>query len=413
MDRQIVYPASIPLDTDFLSLNRNTMLAIGQALQATLGSTTIADGLACQPTTPASLSIVVGAGSITQLGTVDAQNYGSLAADTAHQIVKMGANIAATSFTLTPPATPGQSVVYLIEASFIESDTSPVVLPYVNAANPAQPYSGPGNSGTAQNTQRTQRVQLQLKAGAAANAGSQTAPAIDSGWSGLYLITVNNGQTAITAANIAVHPAAPFINFKLPSLTPGFSRRVSFSTSTTFTVPIGVSLLRATVVGGGGGGGGTDGTYAAAGGGAGGFATGTFMVAPGAAIAVTVGAGGAAGVAGASGGTGGSSSFGTFLSATGGQGGQFQTTVSTPGGSGGLGSGGEIAGHGGCGADGQNGSTVIGGQGGSSLFGGGGRASTAGNAALNGQAPGSGGGGTYNIAGNGGQGANGIVVLEY
>ena len=413
MDRQIVYPASIPLDTDFLSLNRNTMVAIGSALQAVLGTSTVADGLACQPTTPVSLTVTVGAGSITQFGALDTLSYGSLPADTTDQTVKMGINLAPVSFALTPPATPGQSVIYLIEASFAESDTAPVVLPYVNAADPSQPYSGPANSGTAQNTQRSERVQLQLKAGAAANTGTQTAPAVDSGWSGLYLVTVNNGQSTVTAANIVTHPAAPFLNFKLPSLTPGFSRRVAYAASTTFTVPLGVRLIRATVVGGGGGGGGTDGTYAGAGGGAGGFASGTFSVTPGATIAVTIGSGGTGSATGASGGTGGTSSFGALLSATGGQGGQFQDSGSTPGGSGGQGSGGEFNGYGGCGSDGQNSTTVIGGQGGASLYGGGGRASTAGNTAVNGRAPGSGGGGTYNTAGNGGQGAGGVVILEY
>lgn len=413
MDRQIVYPASIPLDTDFLSLNRATMVAIGSLARAVLGKSAIADGLLCQPTTPASLTVTVGPGSITTLGALDSLSYGSLAADTTDQIVKMGINLGATSFTLTPPATSGQSIVYLIEASFVEQDATPVVLPYVNAADPSQPYSGPDNSGVAQNTQRLQRVQLQLKAGAAANTGSQTAPAVDSGWSGLYLITVNNGQTTITTASIAIHAAAPFLFYKLPSLTPGFARRTTFAASTNFTVPLGVTLMRATVIGGGGGGGGSNGSYAGAGGGAGGFASGTLAVTPGTSVAITVGAGGLGGAAGVSAPTGGTSSFGTLLSATGGQGGQFQTAVSTPGGAGGAGSGGELTGPGGYGSDGQNGSTVIGGHGGESMLGGGGRASTAGNTALNGQAPGSGGGGTYNSAGTGGQGATGIVILEY
>ena len=413
MDRQIVYPASIPLDTDFLTQNRSAMVALGSLAQAVLGTATIVDGLACQPTSPASLSVTVGAGSVSQFGPVDSLAYGSLAADTTDQIVKMGINLQPTTFTLSAPATPGESVIYLIEATFSETDATPVVLPYVNAANPAQPYSGPNNSGTAQNTQRIERVQLQLKAGTAANTGTEAAPAIDSGWSGLYLITVNNGQTAITAANIAVHPASPFVNFKLPTLTPGFSRRVAYAAATTFTVPLGVSLIRATVIGGGGGGGGTDGSYAAAGGGAGGFASGTFAVTPGSTVAITVGAGGAGSAAGASGGAGGTSSFGDFCSATGGSGGQFQSTQATPGGEGGQGSGGELAGYGGYGSDGQNGTTVIGGNGGQSLMGGGGRAATSGSTALNGQAPGSGGGGVYNSSGGGGQGATGLVVLEY
>ncbi len=62
-----------------------------------------------------------------------------------------------------------------------------------------------------------------------ANAGSQVTPAVDTGWVGLYVITVNYGQTQITAANIAVYPGAPFIAFKLNTLTPGFSRLASFA----------------------------------------------------------------------------------------------------------------------------------------------------------------------------------------
>jgi hypothetical protein len=422
MDRQIVYPASIPLDTDFLTQNRSAMVALGTLARAVLGTATIVDGLACQPTSPASLSVTIGAGSVTQFGPVDSLDYGSLAADTTDQIVKMGINLQPTTFSLSAPATAGQSVIYLIEATFSETDATPVVLPYVNAANPAQPYSGPNNSGTAQNTQRIERVQLQLKAGAAANTGIETAPAIDTGWSGLYLITVNNGQSAITAANIAVHPASPFVNFKLPTLTPGFSRRMAYAETTSFTVPLGVGLIRATAIGGGGGGGGSNGTYAAAGGGAGGFASGTFAVTPGSVVAVTVGAGGVGGyagpagpngAAGAAGGLGGTSSFGDLCSATGGQGGQFQSTEATPGGEGGQGSGGEIAGLGGYGSDGQNSTSIIGGNGGQSFMGGGGRAATTNSTALNGQAPGSGGGGVYDSSGAGGQGAAGLVVLEY
>ena len=50
---------------------------------AALGSNTVVDGLSCSPSTPASLTVIVGPGSITQLASVDATAYGSLAADTA------------------------------------------------------------------------------------------------------------------------------------------------------------------------------------------------------------------------------------------------------------------------------------------------------------------------------------------
>jgi hypothetical protein len=169
MDRNIVYPGSIPLDTDLLSVNRNTMIGLGFLARAILGTNTVADGLQCQPTSPASLNVVVGPGSLTQLGPIDLLAYGSIAADATDQIVKMGINITPTTFSLTAPSSVGQSINYLIEAAFQEVDGSPIVLPYYNASNPAQSFSGPGNSGTPQNTVRTQSVQLQLKSGIPGN----------------------------------------------------------------------------------------------------------------------------------------------------------------------------------------------------------------------------------------------------
>ena len=163
MDRSLVYPGGIPLDTDLLSTNRNAMTALGYLAQAVLGTSTVVDGLACTPTAPASLNVTVGPGSITAFSVVDTLAYGSLPADTADPLVKMGINLAPTSFTLGPPVTSGRSVNFLIQAALLESDANPVVLPYYNAANPAQPYGGPTNSGVAQNTNRIQRVQLQLR----------------------------------------------------------------------------------------------------------------------------------------------------------------------------------------------------------------------------------------------------------
>jgi hypothetical protein len=226
MDRNIVYPGSIPLDTDLLSVNRNTMIGLGFLLRAVLGTNTVADGLPCLPTSPASMSVVIGPGSIAQLGPIDILAYGSIPADPTDLIMKMGINIGSTTFALTAPSSVGQSIDYIVEASFQEVDGNPVVLPYYNASNPAQSFSGPVNSGSPQNTVRTQLVQLQLKAGLPGNTGTQSTPAADSGWIGLYQITVSYGQTQITAANIAVIPTAPFLVWKLPSLRPGFASGV-------------------------------------------------------------------------------------------------------------------------------------------------------------------------------------------
>ena len=417
MDRGIVYPAAIPLDTDFLGLNRNVMVALAGLLQATLGTGTVADGLACTPTAPASLTVVVGPGSITQLGPLDQNAYGSLAADAADQIVKMGINLAPAPFTLTPPSASGQAVNYLIEAAFEEADANPLVLPYANAANPAQPYAGPDNSGVAQNTSRIQRAQLQLKAGAAAALGSQATPAVDAGWVGLHVVTVNYGQTQILAENIATIPAAPFLPFKLPALRPGFAAMQSFTASGSFTVPAGVSQVRVRAVGGGGSGG-YHASIPGGGGGGGGRVEAIITgLVPGQAIPVMVGAGGAVPASPAIGGQGGTSSFGTFISATGGGGGGGGTAAipTTAGGTGGAGLGGAVNWGGSYGTDGIS-QTQRGGDGAGP---GGGRGVTGAlvGIAANGYGGGGGGGGSTAVSGGtgyqGGPGGSGIVIVEY
>ncbi|MCC6717372.1 MAG: hypothetical protein IT555_05765 [Acetobacteraceae bacterium] len=419
MDRNIVYPGSIPLDTDLLATNRNAMVALGALMRAVLGTGAVVDGLAVTPSVPASMNVLVGPGSITQLASVDAAAYGSLAADPASALVKMGTNLAATSFALAAPTTSGQSVTSLIEAAFQEADVDPVVLPYYNAANPAMPYLGPGNSGVAQNTRRVQRVQLQLKPGVPATTGTQVAPAVDSGWVGLATVTVAYGQTTVTAPNIAPLFTAPTLAFRLPELRPGFATMQAFTADTSFVVPPGVTRLRVRAIGGGGGGGGNTASGGGGGGGGGGYAEGVFAVGPGQVIAVGVGAGGAAGsnasgsAAGNSGGNGGASSFGTFLSAAGGSGGQGSLAGGQGNsGPGGVGSGGSVNMGGAAGNAGFSaGSAGYGGHGGSAAAGGGGGAASSGLPSP-GAVPGGGGaGGGGNFAGA--AGAAGLVIVEY
>lgn len=417
MDRSIVYPSSIPLDTDILSTNKNAMIGIGFLAQAVLGTNTVVDGLACQPSNPPSMNVLVGPGSITQFGPVDTQPYGSVAADLADSVVKMGINLSPVTFSLTAPASAGQSQVYLLEASFSEVDANPVVLPYYNAGNPAQSFSGPTNSGSPQNTLRTQRVQLQLKPGVPANTGSATAPATDAGWVGLATITVAYGQSQISGTNISVAPTAPLLTWKLPSLRPGFGSGVqSMTSSGNFIVPQGVTQVEVELWGGGAGsfasvpgvpsGGGAGGGYAKK------LVTG---LTPGQAIAVTVGAGGPGGTtSGAPGGGGGTSSFGNFVSATGG-GTNYYSTVTAPGVGGtppGAGVGGDVNF---TGSTGQAGIANQGGMGGASPIGGSQNSGTTGNTGIfpGGGASGAGTGANGTSAFNGASGAIGLVVVRW
>jgi hypothetical protein len=418
MDRNIVYPGSIPLDTDILYPNRNAMIGIAALTAATLGSNIVADGLACTPTTPASLAVNIGPGSITQLTSVDASAYGSLAADTSDMIVKTGINLQSSGLAFAPPGSSGQSINYLIEAAFAESDTDAVVLPYVNAANPTQPYSGPGNSGTAQNTQRIQRVQFQVKPGVAAATGTQTTPAVDSGWVGLYVVTLNYGQSAVSAGNITQAAGAPFLTYKLPSLRPGYATMQVFTSSGTFVVPNGVTAVRVTATGGGGGGG-YHSSMPSAGGGAGGQAIGVVSgLTGGQAIAVTVGGGGGSLASPGVGNAGGTSSFGAYVTAQGGNGGGGGTSVTfaLAGGLGGNSYGGQVNITGSMGSD----CIVVACRGGDGGGPGNGRGASgpAPGQAAEGYGGGGGGGGCNNSGAPetgypGGAGAPGLVIVEY
>lgn len=416
MDRNLVYPGSIPLDSDLLSLNRNTMVALGYLAQAIFGSATVVDGLACTATVPPSMTVVVGPGSITQSSIVDTLAFGSLPA-TNDPLVKMGVNLAPMSFTLAAPTTSGQSINYLIQAAFQESDTDPVVLPYYNAANPAQPFTGPGNTGAAQNTHRNQRVQLACKNGAAALTGTQLTPPVDDGWAGLYVISVPYGQTAVTAGNIVTLPTAPFLTWKLPSLRPGFASGVqSFTASGTFVVPNGVNQVEVELWGGGAGSFASVANGPSGGGAGGGYARKRITgLTPGQTVAVTVGLGGSAGATGgASPAPGGTSSFGPYVSATGGSL-NYLATVTTPQNGGtptGVGVGGDVNL---AGSAGQAAVLNQGGLGGGAPMGG---TQNSGTTGVPGTFPGGGAAGAGTGASgttpfNGAAGANGLVVVRW
>lgn len=211
MDRQIVYPGAIPLETDLLNTNKNAMIGLSKLAAAILGTSTFLNGLACTPTGPASLQVYVAPGEIYSLQNVDGTAYSSIAADTTHAILKQGISLDQLTMSCPAPVTAGQSVNYLIQVAYQDTDSGAVVLPYYNSSNPSQAYAGPANSGTAQNTVRKGVCAVSAKAGVAATTGTQTTPAPDAGYIGAFVVTVAYGQTQITAPNIAAYAGAPFL----------------------------------------------------------------------------------------------------------------------------------------------------------------------------------------------------------
>jgi hypothetical protein len=210
LDRQIVYGSAIPLDTDLLSMNKNAMVGLGYSLLDALSAVTFVSGLPCSQTATPSLAVLLGAGRIYSLQNVDNTAYGSLAADTAHQIVKQGIQFGNVTLATAAPTTSGQSINYLIQAAYQDGDAVNAVLPFYNSANPSVPFSGQGNSGAPLPTQRQGLLTVTAKPGIPATTGSQTTPAPDSGFVGLYVVTVANGQSTVTNSNISVFGGAPF-----------------------------------------------------------------------------------------------------------------------------------------------------------------------------------------------------------
>ncbi len=215
MDRVITYIGQVPLETDILLSNKYSMVALAKLTSAVLGESLSVNGLAISPTSTPSLAVVVGPGEIYAASNTDDTAYSSVADDTSHTIVKQGLLSDPVTLNITPPVVSGQSRNYLVQARHLDIDTGTTLLKYFNPANHAQTLSGPGNSGSAQPTTRVSLCSVELKAGASAPTGGQTTPTPDAGYAPLYVVTVANGQTTITAPDIVTYAGAPFITERL------------------------------------------------------------------------------------------------------------------------------------------------------------------------------------------------------
>lgn len=401
MDRTIVYPGAIPQDTDILQPQRNVMVALGFLMQAAFGTSTLADGLACTQTSVASMSVLIGPGSLMTLSTVDATAYGSLGSDTTDALMKQGINVSSQTIgPFTAPGTAGQSQNFLIEATFSEVDTNSTVLPYYNSSAPSSPYLGPGNTGSAQSTKRQQSVAIAIKAGTAATTGSQTTPAPDSGYVGLWVITIANGASSITNSNISLYSGAPFIGSKIPAIDSaiaglgvGYGETI-FTTSGTLTVPAGVTTIWVSGCAGGAGGN----QYVSGGAGQPVIET-PITVTAGHVLTATIGAAGAGGTTSCTG--GGNTTLVDTTAST--------TLLTLTGGAGASGGSAQSVGYPSGALPTANYPT----QGASGPFGGGGPSGGSTSGGAGGAAYGYGAGGGQGFAATGGNGAPGFLILRW
>jgi len=188
----------------------------------------------------------------------------------------------------------------------------------------------------------------------------------------------------------------------------------------TFTIPANVTKIKVTVLGGGGGAGYAGGGGVSSGGGAGAAAIKIFSgLTPATAYTVTVGAAGVGGTTASTNGTsGGTSTFvgPTTITCTGGVGGAYTTssTSGTASGAGGTATNGDLNFGGNAGVTGVSDTLTSIAPGAGSIFGGGGRAALQNGTQTGGDAtaPGAGGGGARS-SNAGGNGATGIVIVEW
>jgi len=101
------------------------MIALAKVCAAAFGTNTFANGLPCTPTTPAGMTLQIGAGEIYQMEPIEATACGTLPQNTASSILKQGIQLGTyTTATFAAPGTTGQSINYLIEAQYQDSDIS-------------------------------------------------------------------------------------------------------------------------------------------------------------------------------------------------------------------------------------------------------------------------------------------------
>lgn len=217
MDIKTVYPAQQPSEADFLWGQSFAEEGFGLLVRDMIGTGPLVAGLPCTPTSPASMTVNVGPGRIysnqplrpTGLGQI--AGLGGLAPDTNtdHYIVKQGllrdtTNVGGGGSPFTAPATPGQSINYLIQAAFLEQDSTAVQRTFYNSQNP--------NVAIPSNVSEFRQcvLQLSVKAGSPATTGSQVTPTADAGKTPVWVVTVAYGQTSITSGNIVQHPSAPY-----------------------------------------------------------------------------------------------------------------------------------------------------------------------------------------------------------
>jgi len=220
MDRRLSYIDANPDILDLLLNARFAMEGLAKVSEAVFGQNTVVAGFTCAPTSPASMTVNVGPGMVYQMAALESTAISALNADT-HQVLKQGISREISPLTLVAPTTVGTAVNVLIEVAYVDDkSTTQQVFNYYNAANPDIPLTGVGGNNLPQTSVVKGVAQIQTKYGIPATAGSQTTPTPDAGFAPLFVVTLTQGQTAISG-NIAVATGAPFVADALQNIPAG------------------------------------------------------------------------------------------------------------------------------------------------------------------------------------------------
>lgn len=220
MDRRLSYIDANPDILDLLLNARFAMEGVAKVSEAVFGQNLVVAGFTCAPTSPASMTVNVGPGQVYQMAALESTAISALNADT-HQVLKQGLSREISPLTLVAPTTVGTAVNVLIEVAYVDDKSSTQqVFNYYNAANPDVPLTGVGGNNLPQTSVIKGVAQIQTKYGIPATAGSQTTPSPDAGFAPLFVVTLTQGQTAISG-NIAVATGAPFVAEALQNIPAG------------------------------------------------------------------------------------------------------------------------------------------------------------------------------------------------
>lgn len=211
MDRRTVYLNQIPYETDVLETSQFGMEALGLFIRDVIGEAQQAAGFECVPTSPASMAVEVGPGRLYKFVALESSDWGDfdsnggLPADTDpdHFIMKQAKIRDTTTFPITAPATVGHSRKDVIEAEFVEEDDAPTSTAFFNTSSPGTPR--------AENVSRRRRLKVNLYIITGVSGASPAIPATTAGRVPLWVVTSQQGDTTLTAPDIAEHPDAPFL----------------------------------------------------------------------------------------------------------------------------------------------------------------------------------------------------------